>query len=190
MKNRDTITAYSAQDIAGVLLRPSGEIADLIAYERTCALYAHGEAGEDLSPQEQDALRLLEDSADSLSALGFRDDQIAMMIGLLHESFEDVDIRAIPPDMAHYTFEKRMMANMFGVVAFPYGPPIVLHQPHHALKAHGYSETSTRAIMTILTNRLACKLMEKRSEMPGLLSVAAAAPLPAPPYAPDAPDYS
>jgi|GEM_PF-7060947 len=166
------LSAYSANDIARILVRNPDEIVDLVTYEHICETYGQGRPLDDLPENEHLAMLSLEAAASDLQSLGYTNQQIGLMIELLNESFDEINISAKRPDLGVYTVKEQLLANSFAVAGYPYcNIPIVINSPHYALKSYGFSISSTRQIMEELTKKLAQKLIEKRSEMPHLLTV-------------------
>lgn len=170
--NSKALGAYSAYDIARILVRNPDEIVDLVTYEHICEKYGQGRPLCELPEHEHMAMLSLEAAASELLSLGYNNDQIETMISLLNESFDEINIRAKRPDMEAYGIKEQFLANSCAVAGYPYcGIPLVLHSPHYALKSYGFSMSNTRRIMEELTNKLAGKLIDKRSDMPYLLTV-------------------
>lgn len=161
---------YSANDIAKILVRNPSELTDLLTYGYMCEHYARDRAFEDLSKAEHDALLSVEAAVEELRWLGFRDNQINILLDSLNAALNHMGIENMQPDIGIITVRERFEMAAFTAVAFPYGPPLVLSIPAHALKDRGFSLSRTQSLMHNLTSRVAAKIFDARVDHPYLLT--------------------
>ncbi|MFN3701611.1 MAG: hypothetical protein ACK4VI_08850 [Alphaproteobacteria bacterium] len=169
--NQSDYYAYSAMDVAKILVRDPNQITDLPTYDYICENYSQNRAFEDLSHDEMAALLSVEAAVEDLRWLGFSNSTIKIFLDVFHEAYQELDLPREMPDIGVITLSENFYLAAYSVMAFPYGPPIVLTVPSYALKNHGFSITKTNLLMDKLTNIVAQKLTERREAWPYLLTV-------------------
>lgn len=156
--------SFSAEDIARLLVRNPDDLMDLPTYERICDEFCRGRAFENLSRDEKDAVFSLEVGVNDLFYLGFNKAQIQTMLEAYYEAHAQVSARQAPPELAERTLKHRAYLTAYTAAAFPYGPPIVIHEPYNLMAREKYSLTQTRSFLNNLTKTTACRLMDRWQE--------------------------
>ena len=164
-------TAYSAYDVARILVRNPDEILELPTYDRICDDFCRGRPLESLSDKEKDVVFSLELAVDDLVYLGFDREQIQTFLDAYQEAYTSAEIDKEIPERVYKTVKDRAYLTAFTIAAFPYGPPIVLREPYNVMAAQGFTLSQTRSSLNRLTSLTATKLMEKREENPNIFLI-------------------
>lgn len=156
--------AFSALDIARLLVRNPDEVMEWPTYDRICDQFCRGRALENLSRDEKDAIFSFEVGVNDLIYLGFSKEQVQTMVEAFQEAFDQVKNIHYAPDMVDRGIKERVYLTAYTAAAFPYGPPIILTEPYNVMAKQQFSLTQARTYMTALTKATTAKLMDRWME--------------------------
>lgn len=168
----DQYTAYSALDIAQILVRNPDELTDLLTYDYMCEKYGKGRAFEDMPEQERKAMLSLDAAAAELRWLGFTRKQVDVFVQALKNGLRESGFSQIEPDIGVPTFRERFAMTAYAIAAFPYLPmPPLAATPDYPLKSRGFSMSHAQKVTGNLTSCVAALIFEQRESNPYLLCV-------------------
>lgn len=152
----DQYTAYSALDIAQILVRNPDELTDLLTYDYMCEKYGKGRAFEDMPEQERNVMLSLDAAVAELRWLGFTQEQVHVFVQALKNGLHESGFAQIEPDIGVPTFRERFGMVAYTIAAFPYIPmPPLSAAPDYPLKSRGFSMSHARKVTGNLTSRVA-----------------------------------
>lgn len=163
--------AYSANDIARLLVRNPDELTRFVTYNRICDKYCDGMPIEDLPKEVKDYIFSQQAAAEDLAYLGYSDAQIDKFFQAVADAYNELDIDNIPSDAHPFKMKERVLFYTFALASFPYGPPIFSSTPapYNVMASRNFSVSRTRSTLSRLQSYVAGNLMDLREQDPRIL---------------------